>query len=177
MRSARAISALVAVALMSLVSCVDDDGTAGSTPTQPAPATSEVPAPTTTSAEVPSTEGLGLVTADGSELTAEQEQMWGMLEQYVDELRNGDYEAAESWVFDDGGIRVLDGFDIPYGEFETMLPDAPWLIDEMLDTALVYEDHIVFFHRDVTGLVRSNDVRFGDFDNGEFHIEEHRITD
>ena len=118
-----------------------------------------------------------LVTVAGSELTSEQEQMWGMLEQYVDELRGGDYEAAESWFFNDGGIRVLDGFDVPYGEFETMLAGAPWMIDEILDTAMVSEDHIVFFHRDVNGLLRANDVRFGDFANGEFHIEEHRLTD
>ena len=118
-----------------------------------------------------------LVSADGGDLTSEQREMQVMLERYIDELRNGDYEAAESWFFNDGGIRVLDGFDVPYGEFGTMLPGAPWLIDEVLDPALVYEDRIIFLHRDTEGLLRSNDVRFGDFDKGEFHIEEHRITD
>jgi hypothetical protein len=49
MRSARAIPVLVAVALMSLASCSDDDGTADSTP-----ATTEAPSPTTTE-ELPAT--------------------------------------------------------------------------------------------------------------------------
>lgn len=120
---------------------------------------------------------VAVVAADGGELTAEQEQMWGMLQQYVDELRNGDFEAAESLFFNDGGIRVVDGFDVPYGEFVAMLADAPWEIDRMLDTALVHEDRIVFFHVDANNMVRADVVRFGDFDNGEFHIEEHLVTD
>jgi hypothetical protein len=115
------------------------------------------------------------VTADGSELTTEQEQMWGMLQQYLDELSNGDYEAAESWFFNDGGIRAVDGFDVPYGEFVAMLPDAAWEIDRVLDTALIFEDRIVFFHVDINDMVRADVVRFGDFDNGEFHIEEHLV--
>jgi hypothetical protein len=120
---------------------------------------------------------VAVVTADGSELTTEQEQMWGMLEQYVDELSNGDYEAAESWFSNDGGIRVVDGFDVPYGQFVAMLPDAPWEIDRLLGTALIFEDRIVFFHVDINDMVRADVVRFGDFDNGEFHIEEHLVTD
>ena len=61
MRSARAISVLVAVALMSLASCDDDDGTSDSTP-----ATTETPAPTTTE-ELPATSAEAQLAAFSSE--------------------------------------------------------------------------------------------------------------
>ena len=48
MRSARVVPMIVAVALMSLASCDDDDGTSDSTQ-----ATTEAPAPTTTASGLP----------------------------------------------------------------------------------------------------------------------------
>ena len=61
MRSARALPVLVAVALMNLASCDDDDGTSDSTP-----ATTEAPAPTTTE-ELPATSAEAQLVAFSSE--------------------------------------------------------------------------------------------------------------
>ena len=61
MRSARAMPVLVAVALMSLASCDDDDGTSDSTP-----AITEAPAPTTTE-ELPATSAQAQLAAFSSE--------------------------------------------------------------------------------------------------------------
>ena len=130
MRTARAIPVLVALTMMSLASCGDDDGTADSTPAtteepapttteEPAPTTSEEPtpattdAPTTTSAETPSAEGLG-VTIE----VLEAEDPGGF----------GSFEVSGPAV--DGGVTCADGdgmivrlFDADSGE------PPPWPTD------------------------------------------------
>jgi hypothetical protein len=118
---------------------------------------------------------LDLITADGSALTEEQEEMALMLDKYLDALRNGEYTAAESWFFDDGDL-VWGGFEVPYGDFAAFFSNMDFGLDQEIDRALVFEEFIVFFHKTDSGETQVDVVRFGDFAQGEFHIEEHVVT-
>ena len=118
---------------------------------------------------------LELITADGSALTQEQEEMALMLDKYLDALRNDEYTTAQSWFFDDGGL-VWGGFEVPYGEFTEFFSNMDFGLDQEFDKALVFDEYIVFFHKTDSGETLVDVVRFGDFAQGEFHIEEHIVT-
>lgn len=119
----------------------------------------------------------GVMSADGTDLTEDHQQMVAMLDQYLEALRTGDYAAAA--VFFEGpdftgSVLLENGFEIPASETTGFFEDRFGLV-EVFGLELVSADTIVFFHRDGEEIF-VNAVRFGDFSLDEGHIEQHLIA-
>ncbi len=118
-----------------------------------------------------------VLSADGIELTEDHEQMVSMLDEYLNALRSGDYEAAAA-LFEGpgftGSVVLENGFEILAPELATFLEDQ-MRMSEIFDVKVVSADTIVFFHRDGDEIL-ADVVRFGDFSLGENWIEQHLIA-